>query len=38
METIEVAPVKPPITIDDLYTLDIRVGRIMLFEDVEGSK
>ena len=38
METIETAPVKPPITIDDLDKLDIRVGRITRVDDVEGSK
>ena len=38
METIETAPVKPPITIDDLDKLDIRVGRIVRVDDVEGSK
>ena len=38
METIETAPVKPPIMIDDLDKLDIRVGRITRVDDVEGSK
>mgnify|MGYP002600469475 FL=1 len=37
VETIETAPVKPLITIDDLAKLDIRVGRIVLVEDVEKS-
>lgn len=37
VETIETAPVKPLITIDDLDKLDIRVGRIVLVEDVEKS-
>jgi methionine--tRNA ligase beta chain len=33
----DVAPVKPTISFDLLNKLDIRVGRIMLVEDVEGS-
>lgn len=37
-ETIESAPVKPLITIDDLDKIDVRVGRIVLVEDVETSK
>ncbi|MDY3980260.1 tRNA-binding protein [Paraeggerthella sp. Marseille-Q4926] len=37
VETIETAPVKPLITIDDLDKLDIRVGHIVLVEDVEKS-
>ena len=37
-DQIETAPVKPAITIDDLDKLDIRVGRIVLVEDVEASK
>lgn len=37
VETIETAPVKPLITIDDLDKLDIRVGRIVLVEDVGKS-
>jgi tRNA-binding protein len=31
------APVKPPITIDDLNKVDIRVGKILAVEDVSGS-
>ncbi|WP_368041244.1 tRNA-binding protein [Gordonibacter massiliensis (ex Traore et al. 2017)] len=38
MEPIEVAPVKPLITFDDLDKLDIRVGRIARVDDVEKSK
>jgi len=37
MQTIKVAPVKPPISIDVLEKIDIRVGRIDLVEDVKGS-
>lgn len=37
VETIETAPANPLITIDDLDKLDIRVGRIVLVEDVEKS-
>lgn len=37
-DQITTAPVKPNITIDDLDKLDIRVGRIVLVEDVEKSK
>ena len=37
-DQIKTAPVKPNITIDDLDKIDIRVGRIMLVEDVENSK
>ena len=33
----DVAPVKPTISFDLLNKIDIRVGRIMLVEDVEGS-
>ncbi|WP_101721168.1 tRNA-binding protein [Eggerthella timonensis] len=32
------APVKPTITIDDLDKIDVRVGRIVAVDDVEGSK
>lgn len=35
---IKTAPVKPNITIDDLDKIDIRVGTIVLAEDVEKSK
>jgi len=37
MQTIKVAPVKPPISIDVLEKIDIRVGTIELVEDVKGS-
>ena len=37
MATIKVAPVKPNISIDVLNSVDIRVGTIMLVEDVKGS-
>lgn len=37
MQTIKVAPVKPPISIDVLEKIDLRVGRIDLVEDVKGS-
>ena len=37
MQTIKVAPIKPPISIDLLEKIDIRVGRIELVEDVKGS-
>lgn len=37
-DQIKTAPVKPIITIDDLDKIDIRVGRIVLVEDVENSK
>lgn len=36
--SIETAPVKPTITIDDLDKIDVRVGRIVSVDDVEGSK
>ncbi|MEA5019187.1 MAG: tRNA-binding protein [Gordonibacter sp.] len=36
--TIETAPVKPTITLDDLDKVDIRVGRIVAVNDVESSK
>ena len=32
------APTKPPITINDLNKIDIRVGTIMSVEDVSGSE
>ena len=35
--TINVAPVKPTITVDLLEKIDIRVGTIKLVEDVKGS-
>ena len=37
-ESLETAPVKPPITIDDLDKIDVRVGRIVAVDDVESSK
>ena len=37
MKTIEVAPIKPLISIDDLNKMDIRVGTIEEVEDVKGS-
>lgn len=37
-DQIKVAPVKPVVTIDELDKLDIRVGTIVLVEDVEKSK
>ena len=37
MQTIKVAPVKPPISIDVLEKIDIRVGTIELVEDVKNS-
>lgn len=37
METIKVAPIKPPISIDVLERIDIRAGTIKLVEDVKGS-
>lgn len=37
-DQIKTAPVKPNITIDDLDKIDVRVGRIVLVEDVENSK
>jgi tRNA-binding protein len=37
MQEIQQAPVKPPITMDDLNKVDIRVGTIMSVEDVKGS-
>lgn len=35
---VENAPVKPPVTIEDLQKIDIRVGTIRSVEDVPGSK
>ena len=35
--TINVAPVKPTISVDLLEKIDIRVGTIKLVEDVKGS-
>ena len=37
MKPIKVAPIKPPISIDLLEKIDIRVGTIELVEDVKGS-
>lgn len=35
--TIKIAPIKPTISIDELHKIDIRVGRIELVEEVNGS-
>jgi len=35
--TINIAPIKPTISIDELQKIDIRVGRIELVEEVNGS-
>jgi len=37
MKTIEVAPIKPLISIDDLNKIDVRVGTIEEVEEVKGS-
>ncbi len=37
MKTMEVAPIKPLISIDDLNKMDVRVGTIEEVEDVKGS-
>ena len=37
MTMIELAPVKPAVSLDVLQKLDIRVGTIRLVEDIEGS-
>lgn len=37
MKPIKVAPIKPPISIDLLEKIDIRVGTIELVEDVKES-
>lgn len=37
MDAIEVAPIKPTISMDLLERVDIRVGTIKLVEDVQGS-
>lgn len=37
MATINVAPVKPAISMDVLEKIDIRAGTIKLIEDVKGS-
>ncbi len=37
MKTIEAAPIKPLISIDDLNKMDVRVGTIKQVEDVKGS-
>ena len=36
--SIEPAPVKPTVAVDDLDKIYVRVGRIVLVEDVEKSK
>ncbi len=38
MQEIDVAAVKPVITIDDLDKIDIRVGTIQAVEDISGSR
>ena len=38
MPKFEVAPIKPTINREDLEKIDIRVGTIILVEDVVGSK
>ena len=35
--TIKTAPFKPTISIDELHKIDVRVGRIELVEEVNGS-
>ena len=35
---MEVAPIKPVIEFEDFEKVDIRLGRILAVEDVEGSK
>lgn len=35
---MEHAPIKPPISIDELRRIDVRVGTIRRVEDVPGSK
>lgn len=37
MTVIEVAPVKPTVSLDTLDSIDIRVGTIRRVEDVQGS-
>jgi len=37
MTTINVAPIKPPISFEVMEKVDIRVGTIKLVEDVKGS-
>lgn len=37
METIDVAPIKPIVSLDVLDKIDIRVGTIERVEDVKGS-
>ena len=37
MQEIQHTPIKPVITLDDLNKIDIRVGTILLVEDVHGS-
>ena len=34
---MKVAPIKPPISIDLLEKIDIRIGRIERVDDVKGS-
>ncbi len=35
---MEYAPVKPPITVEDLQKVDIRIGTILTVEEVPGSR
>ena len=37
MNQINVAPIKPHISLDELEKIDVRVGTIELVEDVSGS-
>lgn len=38
MKSVKIAPVKPDISLDLLNRIDIRVGTIMLVEDLPGSE
>lgn len=38
MEAMIPAVVKPPVTLEDLQRLDIRVGRILRVEEIAGSR
>jgi methionine--tRNA ligase beta chain len=35
---IDVAPVKPPIRLEDLEKIDVRVGTILAVEELQGSR
>ena len=37
MESLEPAPIKPPVSFADVEKLDVRVGTIVRVEDVKGS-